>query len=241
MVRGSGWYFEGGIWRKRYQNEDAKRAEFRGYSDKTMSKKAFERRLDEVAEIKFRRLTGKAVNDTRDISQPMKEYLAWGIREGGKGGRPWSNGQKANVKRYLPQVLKTIGARRLDGITLAAFERAIAPWENPRTRFIVGSIPKAFLNWCKARKMLAESPPADWPGRKMESDRKRRAPCWRRSNQLHSDFCLHPFPWPPSGRDLDRERRIQHRGLVCRDFARPGHASWLALSGAAQVFPRTST
>jgi integrase len=169
-----GWYNEGGKWRKRYKNEDGKRAEFIGYADKTLSKKGFERRLDEVAEIKFRRLTGKAVNDTRDVSKIAQEYLAWGAREGGKGGRPWADGHRKNVVRDLSKLVPAIGARRLDGITLAAFERALVPWENPRTRFLVGSNLKAFLSWCKTRKMLAENPLEDWPGRKMESDRKRR-------------------------------------------------------------------
>lgn len=175
VTKRDGWYFEGGKWRHRYRDEDGRRAEFIGYSDKTLSKKAYERRLDEVAEIKFRRLTGKAVNDTRDVHTIAREYLSWGTREGGKGGRPWAPGHRKNISRYLLALLKAVGARRLDGITLAAFERALVPWENPRTRFVVGSTLKAFLSWCKTRKMLAENPLEDWPGRKMESDRKRRA------------------------------------------------------------------
>lgn len=181
MKRGDGWYSEGGIWRKRYWDADGRRAEFRGYADKTMSRKAYDRRVDEVAEIKYRRLSGKAVTSEVDIKTLARDYLAWGIREGGKGGRPWADGHRKNVKRYLmgaagtKGMLERMAVRRLDAIALAGFERSLAAWENPRTRFIVGSVVKAFLNWCKARKMLAENPLEDWPGRKMESDRKRRA------------------------------------------------------------------
>lgn len=180
MKRKDGWYLEGGKWRKRYFDEDGKRPEFIGYSDKTLSKKAFERRLDEVEELKYRRLTGKAITDTRDILVIAREYIAWGTREGGKGARPWAKKHLENVVRNLIGAKKTkgmirgMGVRRLDGITLSKFENALAAWENPRTRFIVGSVVKAFLSWCKARKMLAENVLADWPGRKMESDRKRR-------------------------------------------------------------------
>lgn len=174
VKRKDGWYLEGGKWRKRYWDADGKRPEFQGYSDKTLSKKAFDRKQEEVKEIKYRRLTGKAITDTRDIKEPIKEYLTWGIREGGKGGRPWSPGQKANSIRYLNRMVKLMKARNLDGITLAKFENALAEWDNPKTRLTVGSIPKAFLNWCKARNMLAENPLQNWPGRKMESDRKRR-------------------------------------------------------------------
>lgn len=174
MKRKDGWYLEGGVWRKRYWNEDGKRSEFRGYSDKTLSKKALDRRLDEVEEIKYRRLTGKTVTDSRDIEKIAKEYITWGTREGGKGGRPWATGHRKNVVRYLGRMLKAMKVRRLDAVTLALFENNLTPWENPRTRFVVGSIVKAFLNWAKARKMLADNPLEDWPGRKMESDRKRR-------------------------------------------------------------------
>lgn len=175
MKRKDGWYLEGGKWRKRYWDEDGRRPEFIGYSDKTLSKKAYERKLDEIEEIKYRRLTGKAMTDNREIKLITKEYLEWGIREGGKGGRPWSKGQKANSVRYLKRLIKDMKVNRLDGVSLARFENALAAgWKNPRTRFIVGSVVKAFLNWCKARKMLAENILADWPGRKMESDRKRR-------------------------------------------------------------------
>lgn len=186
--RGDGWYKrprrDGGVypeWRKRYVNEFGKKDEFVGYTDKGMSKTAFNRELDRVKEEVHRRRLGLPSTSESPIKEIAKEYLAWGKREGGKGGRPWAHKWVLNTERYLlgsdriHGMIDRMGVNRLDAITLHGFEKALAGWKNAKTRGLVGGIVKAFLGWCERRDILARNPLRFWPGKKMESGNKVRA------------------------------------------------------------------
>lgn len=176
MKRKDGWYLEHGQWRKRYKDENGVRKEFIGYSDKTLSKKAYERTLDKVREILDWKAMGRPVTDTRDIRIIAKQYIAWGSQQGGKGGHPWSPGQRGNSTRYLlgsettKGMIERMSLKRLDGFSRATFESCLADWENPKTRGIIGGVVKAFFGWCEANRLLSPNPLIGWPGRKMESD-----------------------------------------------------------------------
>lgn len=176
MTKRDGWYLEGGKWRKRYRNEHGKRPEFIGYSDKTLSRKAFERTLDKVREILDRKAMGRPVTSTLPIPTLAKQYLAWGTREGGKGGRPWAAKHRENIERSLigtPNIegmLSRMGLKRLPDFSRVTFESSLAAWENPKTRGLVGGAVKSFFGWLVKNSLLSDNPLADWPGRKMESD-----------------------------------------------------------------------
>lgn len=177
-----GWYKRGGVWCHRYQNEEGRRGEFRGYTDKGLSVKAYERRVDEVRRIVHNRSLGIADTSKEPIRAIINRYLDWGKREGGKNGRPWSEGQKGNSVRYLlgtkgcKGMVERMGVNHLAAITRDRFETALGAWENPKTRGVVGGVVKAFLNWCRSRGLLAQNPIEGWPGRKLESDNQRRMP-----------------------------------------------------------------
>jgi integrase len=186
--RGDGWYKRkrpgGGSypeWRRRYTNEFGKKDEFVGYTDKALSRTAFNRELDRVKEEVHRRRLGLPSTSDSPIKEIAKEYLAWGKREGGKSGRAWATKWAENVERHLFGTPKIVGmldrmaVARLDAITLHGFEKALGGWENAKTRGIVGGIIKAFLSWCEKRDILARNPLKFWPGRKMESGNKVRA------------------------------------------------------------------
>jgi integrase len=183
-----GWYkrkkLTGGFypeWRKRYINEFGKKDEFKGYTDKELSRRAFNRELDRVKESIHKRRLGIPETSEKPIKEIIALYLKWGKREGGKGGRPWADKWAENVELYLlgsekmPGLIDRIGINRLDAITLHAFETALSAWENPKSRMNIGSILKTFLTWCRKRKMLADNPLEFWPGKKMESGNKVRA------------------------------------------------------------------
>ena len=176
MSKRDGWYLEGGIWRKRYFDENGKRPEFRGYADKTLSKKAFDRVIDKVREFQDRKAMGRAVTDPRPILTIAKQYIAWGTREGGKGGRPWAEKHKENQIRNLigtpgcEGMFSRMKLTRLDGFSRLTFDETLAAWENPKTRGLVGGSVKAFFGWCVTNELMPSNPLAAWPGRKLESD-----------------------------------------------------------------------
>ena len=164
MKRKDGWYLDGGKWRKRYYDENGKRPEFIGYADKTLSKKAYDRTIDRVREILDRKAMGRPVTDTRDIRAIAKQYIAWGVREGGKNGNPWAPGQRNNSQRYLlgtpktPGMLERMKIKRLDQFVRPTFEAELGAWENPKTRGIIGGVVKAFFGWCETNQLLDGNP-----------------------------------------------------------------------------------
>lgn len=174
-MNADGWYKRGGDnWRKRYINEFGKRAEFIGYSEKSMSKKAFDRERDRVDEMRKKLEMGLPTPDTRPVTDIIKDWIAWGDSQGGRFGQGWSVGYRKNIVRFVPAIFKRMGVNRLDAVTLQKFEKALSVWSEPGTRRTNGGYVKMFLTWCFDRGLLMRHPFTGWPGKKMIGKRKRR-------------------------------------------------------------------
>jgi integrase len=91
----------------------------------------------------------------------LADYVAWGKREGGKGGAPWAKRWGDHVERRTKEVLAAIRVNRLEAITLEAFEKAVSKW-SAHSRGNVGGSFKAFMAWAKKRKIVAYNPLEDW-------------------------------------------------------------------------------
>lgn len=174
--RGDGWYKRGDErWRKRYHDEFGVRGEFIGYSDKTLSKKAYDRELDRVRQALSDRARGIKTTDTSPIKEIMLEWFRWGRREGGPNGQGWSEGYYINVTRFVPRVLDKMKVNRLDAFTKAKFADVIGEmFPKPGSRRTMGGYVKAFVGWCVAQEKLASNPLHGWPGKKLKGTRKRR-------------------------------------------------------------------
>lgn len=184
MKKHRGWYKQkkpgGGFypaWRRRYLDENGDRRQFTGYTDITMSERAFQNRMLEVSAAKHRKEMGYADLDNRDIQIIIREYLAYGKREGGRGGHPWSTGYTINMARDLVRIAKRMGVSRLIEVKRANFEDALSDLfpSEPGTRRTSGGYFKSFMNWCHIREKIHRNPLLGWPGKKLEGTRRRRA------------------------------------------------------------------
>lgn len=176
MKRGDGWYKRGGDkWRKRLVDENGVRGEFIGYTDKTLSKKAYDREKDRIRQVKADRARGIKPIDTSAIMQVFGEWMKEGRREGGHNGQGWSEGYAKNVERFAPRVMDKMKVKRLDAFRRPDFEAALGDlFPEPGTRRTMGGYVKSFLGWCVQKEKLPFSPLAGWPGKKLKGTRKRR-------------------------------------------------------------------
>lgn len=173
--RGDGWYKEGGIWRKRMVDEFGKRGEFRGYTDKTLSRSDYEKELSRIREALINRAKGIKETDARPVLEIVKDWIKEGKREGGPNGQGWSEGYAHNVGVFAPRILKAMKINRLDAITRPKFEAVLGEmFTEPGTRRTMGGYVKSFLGWCLKAEKLTNNPLQGWPGKKLKGTRKRR-------------------------------------------------------------------
>jgi integrase len=176
MKKGDGWYKRGDEkWRKRLTDEKGKRGEFIGYSDKSLSKKAYDREKDRIRQALADRARGIKPIDTSPILKVFGDWVKEGRREGGHNGQGWSDGYAENILKFAPRIMEKMKVKRLDTFRRPDFEAALGDlYPEPGTRRTMGGYVKSFLGWCVRKELIPYSPLAGWPGKKLKGTRKRR-------------------------------------------------------------------
>ena len=101
----------------------------------------------------------------RDVGEVIAEYLAWGKAQGGRGGRPWSQGHAQRRAANLAWWADYLGLVTLGDVTtdiLPQVEKALqslqAQGKTGKTLHTYAEALKAWANWCVTHAYLQESP-----------------------------------------------------------------------------------
>jgi len=94
----------------------------------------------------------------KPIQEHISSYIEWGKTQGGRGGRPWSDGHLYKVSCRLKWWIDILKLKTLNDITLAGVEKALQEKDKAgvtgKTLFHYASVLKAFVSWCVDRKFL---------------------------------------------------------------------------------------
>jgi len=152
-------------WRFEYRDRFGRKRQGTGYASKTETLKlATKVEADEEAIRKGYREAPKPSIASKDFKIALKEYLAWGDSQGGRGGRPWGRRHSLTRHRHLPwwqeklrlrvladlegslprveAELRTLQGQELAGRTVAQYAESLC----------------AFCKWCVEREYLADNP-----------------------------------------------------------------------------------
>lgn len=104
----------------------------------------------------------EALLDDFEFEPKSKEYIEWGIAQGGLQGFGWAKMHSANRRRYLAWWKTELNLRRLSDITLPRIEaelrRLLRRKLAPKTVQGYAECISAFCDWCVDRKYLAADP-----------------------------------------------------------------------------------
>ena len=106
-------------------------------------------------------------NDTRPIADTLDEYVAWGMTQGGRGGRPWSVDHQRNRLRHLAWwqeqlMLETLGDLHDILPKVEAGIRVLqAQGRSGKTLVNYVEALQAFCAWCVQRHYLPANPLQD--------------------------------------------------------------------------------
>jgi integrase len=153
-----------GKYRGYYMDRHGERVSFLGTRDRKETVHMAEKLEDEETQIRLGFRDAPNKYKARPSSEVVREYLAWGNSQGGRGGRPWAKKHSAYKAKYLSiwqdrLDIETLGD--LDG-TLPKVEAVLQEYQNlghagnSLTNY-AGAL-KSFCLWCERRGYLDSDP-----------------------------------------------------------------------------------
>ena len=99
----------------------------------------------------------------RPVGETIDDYMAWGRKRGGRGGRGWPEGNADKRERYLKSWADVLGWRTLGDIGREGVEQETdrllkAGHLAPKSVALKVEAAKAFASWCAGRGLLPANP-----------------------------------------------------------------------------------
>ncbi len=150
-----------------FTDSSGKRRFFAGVQDRDDTLRMALRLEDDHRQVRLGYRPEKAKADrfrTRPYSEIATDYLKWGCAQGGRGGRPWSEGHASRRRfqvAWWQEQLSLETLADLDGV-LPGVERVaqemLAAGKAGKTVANEIEALRAFCTWCLTRKYLKEDP-----------------------------------------------------------------------------------
>ena len=107
-------------------------------------------------------MVSKAAPSRHDWNKTLADYLDWGAKSGRKDGSPWSKGHIRNMSDHFREWNKTGVFQHVEDVTPTLYEQHVEAMRvhgfSPKYRRGRETAMHSFLNWCVARKIVAENP-----------------------------------------------------------------------------------
>jgi integrase len=148
-------------------NSEGRRQFFAGVRNREETLRMARRLEDDHRQVALGYRPGKTKTDryrTRLYSEIAADYLKWGCTQGGRGGRPWSDGHAARRRYQMTWWQKQLGLETLGDLDniLPEVERVaqemLAAGKTGKTVSNEVEGLSAFCDWCVKRKFLRDDP-----------------------------------------------------------------------------------